>query len=300
MELDNLLLHHLQRGTQNGTTKVAVGVEDASTEAVVPADKVSTAGDYLHFVLVVGNNFTQLLLNIIRVLGLIANTGQRGSGLVELALLDKVTRRFGQEKQSTTENKRPEHLDGNWNTIRAGIVSLLSGIVDARSQHETNGDAELIPRNNGTTDLAGGNLGHVQNNNGGDETNTEASNQTASNEKTQARRSGLQNNTDDEDGTARNDGNATAKPVSKITGDDSTKEGSRGEDGGNQRFLPGRNDKIVLGGSFVVLLRTENSQSRVLLCFLPLHCETAMELRIILTRCSNVSIKYLMPKTPLM
>jgi len=80
---------------------------------------------------------------------------------LEVALLNVVTRRLGEEEETTSKNKSPEHLDGNWDSVRASVHSVLGGIVDARSKQDTDGDAELVTRYNGTTNLLGRDLGHV-------------------------------------------------------------------------------------------------------------------------------------------
>lgn len=56
-------MHHLQRGTQDSTTKVAVRVPEASGEAAEPGGPVSTLGDCHHFVLIVGVDLIQFALD---------------------------------------------------------------------------------------------------------------------------------------------------------------------------------------------------------------------------------------------
>lgn len=114
---------------------------------------------------------------------------------------------------------------------------MLGGIVDTGSQHQTDGDAELVSRDKSTTDLTRSNLRHIQNDDGRNKTNTETSNQTASYQQADGGRSSLENDTDHEDNTTRDDSSTTTKPIGEVTGNQSTKEGTSGEDGRDQRLV---------------------------------------------------------------
>jgi hypothetical protein len=103
---------------------------------------------------VVGDNLSKFLLDVLGVLGLAADTGQDGSGLLELSLDDEVSWGFWEDEESSREDDGRDELDGDRDTIGARIQSVLGGVVDAGSNHEPNGDGELISSNNGTTDLA--------------------------------------------------------------------------------------------------------------------------------------------------
>ena len=59
-------------------------------------------------------------------------------------------------------------LDGNRDTVATAVGTVLGGVDNARSEQETDGDAELVAGHDSATDLAGGNLGHVQDDDGGD------------------------------------------------------------------------------------------------------------------------------------
>lgn len=159
--------------------------------------------------------------------------------LVELAFLDEITRGFGQEQQASSEDERPEHLNSNRDAVRARVIAVLGGVVNARSQHKTDGNAELVSADQSSSHFPGANLGHVKNDGSGHKSHTEASNQTAWYEEANARRGGLENNTNDEDNTSGNDRSTTAKPIGKISGNQSSKEGAAGED---------RNDEGCMGG----------------------------------------------------
>ena len=70
--------------------------------------------------------------------------------------------------------------------------------------------------------------GHVQNHNGRDESNTSSANDPASAHNTEASGSSLENATNGENETARNDGGSTSNEVGDITGDESAEKGTAG------------------------------------------------------------------------
>ena len=247
------LLHHLEGGTEDSAAEVRVGVEEAAAEAVEPGLEVAGLGDQGLLVLEVGIDLIELLLDEFRVLGLVTDAGEGGTSLVLLALADEVTRRLGEQEQTSSEDQSPEQLETDGNTVGAGIGAVLGSVVDARSQHETDGDAELVTGDDGTADLARGDLRHVQDDDSRDEADTETSNETSSNEETQAAGSSLENDTNDEDEAASNDSSAATEPISEVTSDQSTKEGSSGENRDDEGLLPRGNHKGVrVGNSFTL------------------------------------------------
>lgn len=159
------LLEHLQGGSENDTTDVAGRVEEAAAEAMEPGSPVSV-GDGLHLVLVVGNDFSQLLTDIVRVSVLASEPGQHGLRILHLALLDEVARRFGEQEESTAQDESPEHLQSNRDTVRARVLAGLGAVVDTGSQQQADGDAELVSRDDGASHLSGRNLRHVQDDDG--------------------------------------------------------------------------------------------------------------------------------------
>jgi hypothetical protein len=88
------------------------------------------------------------------ILGLATDTSQGVHGSGNVALLDEVTGRVGKEEQTTAENQSPGELNGNGNAVRAGVIAVLGGVNDDRGKQDTNGDAELVSGDEGTTDLA--------------------------------------------------------------------------------------------------------------------------------------------------
>jgi hypothetical protein len=183
------LLHHLERGTEDSLAEVGVGLEEGSLEAVGPARDPATGGDKLALVLLVGNDFSKLKLNhgpeLSRLgVGGVDTTDLHQSllGLIGTAALDKVTRGVREAGNTTTEDKTPGELDTNGDAVLASVTTTLDAIVDTGSKQETNGDAELVTGDEGTADLLGANLGHVENDNGRLETDTNTGNSTTSNE----------------------------------------------------------------------------------------------------------------------
>jgi hypothetical protein len=148
------LLHHLQRSTENGAAKVGASVPEGALEAVGPRAEPGGVGDQLTLVLLVGDDLSKLDLDVLRVLGLATKARQRIGGLEEVAALDEVTRRVGKKHETTAKDQSPSELDGNGNAVSTSVVAALGSVDDNRSQHDTNGDAELVTSDQGTTDLA--------------------------------------------------------------------------------------------------------------------------------------------------
>lgn len=61
------LLHHLQGGSQDGTAQVTGRFRQAATEAIKPRIEVASLRNDLEFVFMVCYDFSQLLLNVIRI-----------------------------------------------------------------------------------------------------------------------------------------------------------------------------------------------------------------------------------------
>lgn len=149
------LLHHLERSTKDGLAEVGVGLEERTLEAVGPRSEPGGGGDELALVLLVGDDLGKFNLDVLRVLGLTTKTGEGIRRLGELALLDEITRRVGEEEKAAAEDDGPDELDSDRDAVVGGAGVILGGINHARGQHDTNGNAELVTGNQGTTNLAG-------------------------------------------------------------------------------------------------------------------------------------------------
>lgn len=187
----------------------------------------------------VGDNLSNLLLDIGRVDRLASYRRKNLGGPFVVSLSDEISRRLRQEKQANGKDDSPQHLERNWNAVRAGIGPVLSSVVDTGSHHEADGDAELVSRDDSATNLAGGDLGHVHDDGGGHKTDAEAGNETANNEKWYRRGSGLQDDTNVEHDTANDDYGTTTEEVGQVTGHDGTEESTGRQDRGDQGLLPG-------------------------------------------------------------
>ena len=75
------------------------------------------------------------------------------------------------------------NTDGD--TVSTAVSAALGCVVDNGSEEKTDGDTELVARDEGTANLARGNLGHVEDDDGRDETDTETSDETAGDDETE-------------------------------------------------------------------------------------------------------------------
>ena len=79
--------------------------------------------------------------------------------------------------------------------------------------------------------------GHVENDNGRDESNTQSTNDPARAHETQASGGSFENATNGENATACNNGRPTSNKVGEITGDDGAEKGTEGENGAGQGLI---------------------------------------------------------------
>lgn len=149
------LLHHLKRGTEDSSAKVRLAIPEAALEAVGPAADPRGRGNDLALVLLVGDNLSQLGLDILGVLGLTADTGEGVNGVFDAAPLDKVSGRVREEQETTTEDDSPGELDGDGDAVGAGAVEVLGSVDNAGGEQQTDGDAELVTSDESTANLAG-------------------------------------------------------------------------------------------------------------------------------------------------
>ena len=97
---------------------------------------------------------------------LTTQTGKSVAGTLNAATLDEVTWGVWQEEETTTENETPGKLNADRDAVRAGVGAVLDCVVDTGCDEQTDGDAELVTGDEGTTDLARTDLRHVQNDHG--------------------------------------------------------------------------------------------------------------------------------------
>lgn len=92
-------------------------MSNVAIEAVGPRRNIRSLRNDRKLIFVVGNNFSKLILDVFRLNGLSSNVAECLSSLVDLALLDEVTWRFGEEEETGPEDDGPEELDGDWDTV---------------------------------------------------------------------------------------------------------------------------------------------------------------------------------------
>ena len=114
----------------------------------------------------VGNNLGEFILHVVGIDRLATESSKDFGCVIELPTLDVPARRLRQEGNTTAEDQSPEHLKANGDTVRSGVPTVLSAVVNASCKEQANGDGELVARDNGTANLAGGALRHVQDNDG--------------------------------------------------------------------------------------------------------------------------------------
>jgi len=101
----------------------------------------------------VGNNLSKLVLDVCRIDRLSTNASQSLGCLLKLALLYKVSWRFGEDGKTDGQDEGPEKLNTNGNAVGSGIVAVLSGVHNTIGEQDTNGDAELIASYDSATDF---------------------------------------------------------------------------------------------------------------------------------------------------
>ena len=198
----------------------------------------------------VGSDLSQLL-NESGILDIkAAKGGKRLSSLLWVTLLDEPARSLGKPDATNEENDSPGELNSDGNTVRAGIVPVLGGVIDDSSKQQTDGDSKLVATDDGTTNPLGCSLGLVQGNSGTDHTNTVTSEETSSNEHGDSGSSSLKDDTDTEDDVADNKTETATKEISSGCGSQSTEEGTSREDRDDQRGLFGGDIGETVGTVF--------------------------------------------------
>lgn len=137
----------MERGTQNGLAQVGVALPQAAFETVGPGAEPSGVGNKLALILLVGNNLSQLDLDVLRLGGLAAEARQGVGGPVKTTTLDIVTRGVGQKQQTTAKDGAPNKLETDGNAVGASVAKVFGAVDDARGEEETDRNAELVAGN---------------------------------------------------------------------------------------------------------------------------------------------------------
>lgn len=125
-------------------------------------------------------------------------------------------------------------------SVRSSVGPVLGGVNDTGSEEETDGDTELVSRDDGSSDLSGCDFRHVENDDGGNESDSDTRDQSSSNDLKVSKkedwstanthetetvgRGGLENVSNAEDSTSRDDGPSSTDPICQITSDEGTEE----------------------------------------------------------------------------
>jgi hypothetical protein len=121
----------------------------------VPAREPAGLGNDGALVLLVGDDLGQLRLNVVGLSGLATDPAEGEGGILETALLHEVSGRVGQEGQTNAQNQGPGELNTDGDPVRPRVRPVLGGVDHARGEQDTDSDAELVARHQGTTDFPG-------------------------------------------------------------------------------------------------------------------------------------------------
>lgn len=202
-----------------GTGKLLEGLKsDAEHDTV---EHAGTGENLLPGSIAAGELLLKLLLHIGH---LLSNDTVVGGNTIELAhdfasllgaaMAVGVTRRFGEEEGTDTEDERPGEANAHGDTPRGISLESLCAEVDDVGDEDTEGDEELESTDHGTTDLAGSRLGLVHGDNAGERTDTETGDPTAESNLVPLVIGGnLNNDTDDVDEGPERDGELAANAV---------------------------------------------------------------------------------------
>ena len=125
-------MHHLEGGAQDDTAEVRLLDPETASEAVHPAGEAATVGDNSTLILLVGDDFSKLNLDVFGVCGLSTKPAQGRGSLVESTTLDEVTWGVWQEEKATTQDETPGELDTDGDTVGATVSAILGGVGNAR------------------------------------------------------------------------------------------------------------------------------------------------------------------------
>jgi len=231
------LLQRLEKATSRKTlAKVALEAVDVSGLAE------------RQLVLVVGSDLSELL-NEGRVLHVkLAQLGERLGSVLGLALLDVPSGGLGDEDAANKHDDGPRKLHRNGDTVGAGVVAVLGGVVDNSSDQQTDGNGELVAANNSTTDPLGRGFRLVERDGCRNHADSVASEETTGNEEGNISGDGLENDTDAEDNIGSDQTIDTTKEISCGGGGESTEKGTSGQDRDDERLLIGSDIKHVILG----------------------------------------------------
>jgi hypothetical protein len=240
----------LKRSTKDDTADVGGLIPERSGKANSPSGPEALLRNNGLLVFSVGDNLSKLELDVLGVSGLTTEPSEHLSSLLDVSVLNIEPGGIGKEEQSDTKDKTPSELDTDGDPVGTAIVAPLGGVGDARGEEDTDGDTELVARDEGTSNFTGADLGHVQNDDGRDKSDSDTSNDTTKNNQGKSGSLGslsgsLNDDTSHVDNASPNDDDPSSELVSQVTSNERTKESTSREDRGNQRVVRGRQSSGV-------------------------------------------------------
>lgn len=118
------LLEHLQEHTDEHTTTISS--RSPAPKRVEPASLADRK-----LVLVVGDDFLELVRNVVGIGRLATEGAERLSSVVETTFLHIPTRRVGQEEKPKGQDDRPKELKRDRDAVGAGVVAVVGSFVNA-------------------------------------------------------------------------------------------------------------------------------------------------------------------------
>lgn len=214
----------------------------------LPSEAIDIAGfSETHLELVVCTNFGQLRLDSRMVRGQTPQFAKRPRSSLIFPTLDKVARGLRQNEHATNENNGPGELNRDGDAVGPRVHAQRRGVIDYGSQEQPNGDGELVSADNSAANPFGSGFGLVQRDEGGDQTDAQAGEETTCQKERQRDGCGLQDHAEGENETRHDEREAAADVVSHEGRGQGAEESPSGEDGDNGGLLGRRDAEIAVG-----------------------------------------------------
>lgn len=165
---------------------------------------------------------------------------QSGEGLgssLSLANLDEPSRRLWEEEETDGQDGGKCELETDGEMVGCLAVVVLGGVFNDGGEEETDGDAPLVGRYDGTSNPSGSDFGLVEDDQGRDTTDTETSNDSTDDEEVELSGNHLENDTDAEDGEDDLQTPSSTEEVTERSTTEGTKKGTSRQDTGDEGSL---------------------------------------------------------------
>lgn len=169
-----------------------------------------------------------------------AEVGKDGEGFLSTALISQPTRGVREDGNTSKENNTRDDLDTPGDTESGVGLNEGATVLDKVLDQDTPGDGPLLEGDNTTTDVLGGNLGLVNGDDHGSQTDSDTVDDTADNKHRSVLGSALDDGSNNPDGRGKHDGALTRDLVTEGTGEKSAKEGTGGHGGDDTTLEGGR------------------------------------------------------------